>query len=140
MKTLKMLVLVLALAFMAACPVLADDYAWQGKTIASGTSVAASADYSPIVMSTRGWTGYVFMTFSVTGTGTAKVEMYNSGDGSTFSEPTTAIDVFSGITSASGTVVTQVEVHASPWIKPVITETGGAAAVVPTLKIYWQQQ
>jgi len=110
-------------------------------TIMDGsTAIAASDDYSgtATTFSVAGREGFFAIQASASGSGTAKVEYYTSLDGTTFAEPAGAVDIIAALTSASGTVTVQFFPDFCEKIKIVVTETGGASSITPTIRMIYR--
>ena len=83
--------------------------------------------------------GIFSIEYCITGSGTAKIE-YNlcSIKAGTYIEPTSGLDIASGLTSSSGTSgrdIVTFNPELAPFMKIKVTETGTAADVVVDLKL-----
>jgi len=74
--------------------------------------------------------GYFSLQWTITGTGTAKIEYNVSHDGTNYQEPVGATDIATGQTA--GTNSASFTPIIAPYIKIKVTETGGANAVTVT--------
>lgn len=113
------------------------------------TAIAASGTYSGTVddgadawIDVRNREGFFTLEVEdVTGTGTFKAEyQIRSEDATTGPEPNGASDILTGVTATSGpagdgNISVQFATHLGAYIRIVLTETGGAASVTPTINL-----
>lgn len=111
------------------------------KTVASAQVIAAGQSFTSAAVPTAdifasegrsgvSAAGYFSVQLTVAGTGTARVEVLVSNDGTNFQEADGASDVMTGKTV--GTSLASFTVPACKEFKLKITETGGANAVTVT--------
>lgn len=96
----------------------------------SAETIALSASATSAAVNVQQRSGIFSIQYTFTGTGTAKLEYLVSLDGVTYTEPSEALDIASGL--SAGTDVVSFAPVLAPFIKIKITETGGANAVVFT--------
>ncbi len=108
-------------------------------TIADGlTALAAGHSYSPVSVNVEGLEGFFAIQARIEGDGTARISYEISADGVNYVTPVNAPDIVTGITKTSGPkgdgrVYAQFEPDFGRYLKIVITETGGANSIIPTV-------
>jgi hypothetical protein len=108
-------------------------YASGARTITKNTSVTSGA----IPLGEIAQNGIFSLEYLITGDGTIKIEylLCSTKDG-TYVEPTSAVDIASGLTKNSGTSghdIISFEPEMAPWMKLKVTETGTSSDAVVTL-------
>lgn len=138
---MKKLILAVLLALCLAVPCRASDITIQRVTVMDGsTAVAAGDDYSgtTTTYTVGNREGFFSIQASATGSGAAKIEYYVSMDGTNFAEPSGASDIITGLTSSSGTVTAAFDPPLCESLRIVVTETGGASSITPTIYLMYR--
>jgi len=139
------LVIAAVLGAGLASPAMAGD-SINAYCIMDGTSaIAASSNYSGTCQTTGGAismervSGYFALDIrDMTGDGTMKAEYQCSSNGQTWAEPEDASDIVTGWLKTSGpgsdgTGYVLFEPEVTKYIRIVLTETGGADTITPTV-------
>ncbi len=140
MKKALLILVCLGLGFVPAMA-LAGSTPRVATIMDGATALSASQEYSgtttTFTVSDR--EGFFAVQASAVGTGVVKIEFYTKADGAaTFAEPSSGGDIITGLTGSSGTVTTQFSPDYCNELCIVITETGGAASVTPTVKMIYK--
>ena len=105
-------------------------------------SASANATSNPLDLRNIATNGFFSVQYTLTGTGTAKIEynLSNEDAMTNLLEPTSAADIASGLTATSGPGADGKDVvsfapELARWLRIKVTETGGANAVVMTLDL-----
>jgi len=111
------------------------SYASGARTITKNTSVTSGAfDLKEVAQD-----GIFSIEYLITGDGTVKIEyLLCSTATGTFVEPSTAVDIASGLTKTSGTSgqdIITFNPELAPFMKLKVTETGTSSDAVVTLKL-----
>lgn len=139
---MKKLIIALIVALMVAIPATANNnYIYLiDPNPHDANSVAASQNESSYAIDLSAYDpdGFFAIYVLATGDGTATIELTQSVDGTTYIE--TIPDIATGFTKTSGPggdgkAIYRVRPMPMRWMKFKVTETGGVAAVVITIKL-----
>jgi len=133
--------LTIAALFVLAAPALAADTTV--VTLFENRSIAASGGYTSAVLDVGSAEGYFSLSVSVRGEGTCKINYQASNDLTVWAEPQGVTAVLSGLTKTSGPglngkVLDQIAPEFARYLRFCVTETGGAAAVLVTLRVAYR--
>ncbi len=108
--------------------------------VCENKALGASESFTGAPVDMSGMEGYASVQAKISGNGTAKITYQVSHDGHAWATPEGAPDVLTGITKTSGPesngiVAAQFNPVLAPWMRLVITETGGASAVLATVAL-----
>jgi len=117
---------------MAGNPFYTDRVFNAEALTASGTSTS-----DPINLNNRANMGFFCLQYTISGSGTVKIEYLLSIDGTNYNEPSTAVDIGSGLTAATGQLLS-FEPEPAQFMKIKITETGGASTATVTIDLFIQ--
>lgn len=139
---MKKMLLVLVCLGLGLVPTTALARSVTSVTIMDGaTAISASDDYSSATLTTftvGDREGFFAIQAVTTGNGTGKIEFYTSIDGVTFKEPTGGGDIITGLTTAGGAKYAEFSPDYCEKIRIVVTETGGANSITPTIKMIYR--
>lgn len=108
-------------------------------SVFGGTSIAKSANSSSTAVDLAAIKpeGHFSLQIALSGSGTAKGEYTISNDGNTYIEPSSATDIFTGLTATGGPGSDGKNIYPfhpelARYIKIKITETGGSSSITVT--------
>ena len=96
-------------------------------TVHNCPAIAASGSTETDGVNLHNRAGIFSLFYTLTGTGTGKIEYQISYDDVTYAEPSEALDVGTGLTAGSDFI--SFEPVLAPFIRLKITETGGANSI-----------
>lgn len=116
----------------------AEDVFTAEAVTAGGTATSAAID-----LSDKNPVGAFSLQVAVSGDGTAKIEYQLSNDGTTYLEPSGAVDVASGLVKTSGpgsdgNDIFYFQPKLGKYIRFLVTETGGVSSVTVTADLIFQ--
>lgn len=135
MKRILVTSTMLLFAMFAICGtrVFSDEPPISVVTLVDATAIAGSATYTTADLNVKNVAGYFSIELVVAGAGTAQVAYQTSMDGTTFTTPQGATALMTGKTV--GTYIDQVVLEFAPYIRFLVSETGGGSAINATLKV-----
>ena len=130
--------LMLAMAFTTSAFARNDDKITIKQTHAStAISASESSTSAAVDLGAIKPNGYFSLQVTLSGSGTGKGEYLLSNDGITYLEPSSASDIFTGLTATGGPGSDGADIYSfSPeiarYLKIKITETGGSSSITVT--------
>jgi len=109
-------------------------------TLCENAVIGASGRLTSQPVNMQNLEGYMAIGAKIAGNGTARIFYEVSQDGHAWATPEGALDVLSTITKTSGSganglVSAQFNPVLAPWLRLVLTETGGASPVLATVRL-----